>query len=60
MDANIGQKFVCNLNTLLVGSKANIASKRPPTWGRGEGVFLPVFGLVGCWTLLEVSWGPRR
>eukprot|EP00973_Karenia_brevis_P087565 12140840-Karenia_brevis.AAC.1 len=22
-------------------------------------VFLPVFGLVGFWRLLEVSWGPR-
>eukprot|EP00973_Karenia_brevis_P094290 12421726-Karenia_brevis.AAC.1 len=57
MDANIDQIFVCNLNGFLVGSRANIASKRPPTW-RG-GTRLQVFGLGGILEalagLLEVS-----
>eukprot|EP00973_Karenia_brevis_P076317 10599329-Karenia_brevis.AAC.1 len=59
MDANIDQRFVCNLNGLLVGYKANMASKRPPSWGGGN-VLVPVFGLVGSRRLLEVSWGSRR
>eukprot|EP00973_Karenia_brevis_P085017 11798757-Karenia_brevis.AAC.1 len=53
MDVKIEKEFGCNLNGLVVGHKANMASKMPPTWGRG-GARLQVFGLG---RLKGASWG---
>eukprot|EP00973_Karenia_brevis_P090972 12405256-Karenia_brevis.AAC.1 len=45
---------------LLLRYRANMASKRPPTWSRGGGVVLvKVSGLLLSWRLLEASWSPR-
>eukprot|EP00973_Karenia_brevis_P092209 12411295-Karenia_brevis.AAC.1 len=63
-DANTDHKIICNLNGLLMEFRANIASKRPPTWGRREGTSPPCFR--ACWVLealgglLDVSRGSRR
>eukprot|EP00973_Karenia_brevis_P031612 4360177-Karenia_brevis.AAC.1 len=57
MDANIYQKFVCNLNGLLMRYKANIASKGLPLGAWGRTTFLPIFGLVRSWRLLEALGG---
>ena len=56
MDANIDHKFACVLNGVLVGYKANMASKRPPTWRLGGYGLLWFSGLGASWKVLE----PKR
>eukprot|EP00973_Karenia_brevis_P085641 11880370-Karenia_brevis.AAC.1 len=53
MDANIDQKFECNLHSILLAYNSNMGSNRLPTWS-GGGAFGQGFGLV-----LEASWGSR-